>query len=313
MICYYYDCENRLTDINNATDEAIVSYKYDYKGRRVRRTQYVSPMTQCFTYDGDQIIADYDEAGAWKKRYYYGPKIDEPICMVKYPGISPVHVFYYHYDGLGSVAAMSYSSGSLVEKYTYDVYGKPTLRTPTGVPKPTSYCDNRYMFTGREYDPCVVLYYYRARFYNPSIGRFLQTDPVGYSAGINWYAYCGNNPMNLIDPWGRSGFQWHGNWGGPGWTGGYWTGPGNPWPYYEDMTPEQRRDLLRPRDARDICYMIHDICYSDCRVYYCSDSGGCNRVCNIVLADCLWRAKSKVFDPIDDIKTIIAIPLFKFF
>jgi RHS repeat-associated protein len=111
-------------------------------------------------------------------------------------------VFYYHYDGLGSVAAMSYSSGSLVEKYTYDVYGRPTLRTPSGVPKTTSYCDNRYMFTGREYDPCVGLYYYRARYYNPTIGRFLQTDPIRYISGLNLYTYVKNSPLRFRDPSG---------------------------------------------------------------------------------------------------------------
>jgi RHS repeat-associated protein len=64
---------------------------------------------------------------------------------------------------------------------------------------------NRLMFTGREYDKETGLYYYRARYYNPQIGRFLQTDAVGYKAGMNWYAYCGNNSTNGIDP---SGLIW---------------------------------------------------------------------------------------------------------
>ena len=58
------------------------------------------------------------------------------------------------------------------------------------------------MFTGREYDSEVGLYYYRARYYKPQIGRFLQTDPIGYYAGLNLYAYVGNNPLNWIDPYG---------------------------------------------------------------------------------------------------------------
>jgi RHS repeat-associated protein len=61
---------------------------------------------------------------------------------------------------------------------------------------------NRFMFTGREYDKETGLYYYRARYYNPQIGRFLQTDPVGYGAGMNMYAYCGNSPAGLCDPFG---------------------------------------------------------------------------------------------------------------
>jgi RHS repeat-associated protein len=58
------------------------------------------------------------------------------------------------------------------------------------------------MFTGREYDKETGLYYYRARYYNPQIGRFLQTDPIGYGDGMNWYAYCGNNPIVWADPAG---------------------------------------------------------------------------------------------------------------
>jgi RHS repeat-associated protein len=61
---------------------------------------------------------------------------------------------------------------------------------------------NPYMFTGRRFDFETGLYYYRARYYNPYIGRFLQTDPIGYDAGINWYLYCHNNPLSYTDPSG---------------------------------------------------------------------------------------------------------------
>jgi RHS repeat-associated protein len=67
------------------------------------------------------------------------------------------------------------------------------------------------MFTGRRFDYETGLYYYRARYYNPYIGRFLQTDPIGYGDGINWYAYCGNNPLAFIDPsgcWAYYDYEW---------------------------------------------------------------------------------------------------------
>ena len=107
---------------------------------------------------------------------------------------------YYHFDGLGSVAALSDSEGDVVEEYAYDIFGQPAVYTP-GQQEPTL-IGNPYMFTGRRYDLETGFYYYRARYYDPYTGRFLQTDPIGYGDGIGWYNYCGNNPINFTDPSG---------------------------------------------------------------------------------------------------------------
>jgi len=103
--------------------------------------------------------------------------------------------YYYHYDGLGSVAALSNSSGNSDYSYEYSAYGQVVGSDP-------NFTANPYLFTGRRFDYETGLYYYRARYYNPYIGRFLQTDPIGYGDGINWYRYCGNNPVNHADPSG---------------------------------------------------------------------------------------------------------------
>jgi len=102
-------------------------------------------------------------------------------------------VYYYHFDGLGSVAALSDVNNVIVERYSYDVFGEPNRE---------SSLNNPYLFTGRRYDIETGLYYYRARYYKTDIGRFLQADPIGYAGGLNLYAYCGNNPVNWIDPFG---------------------------------------------------------------------------------------------------------------
>ncbi|MDO8301793.1 MAG: RHS repeat-associated core domain-containing protein [Sedimentisphaerales bacterium] len=210
---YTYDIENRLTEVKNQSDSTIATYAYDYLGKRISKT--VSGTTTKYVYDGDQIIAEYNGSTLLRK-YVYGLFIDEPVCMI-IPTGTQAGTYYYHFDGLGSVVALTDSSGAIVEKYRYDVFGNTTILSPSDQTRTTSNYANRFMFTGREYDTETDNYSYRARYYRPSLGRFLQTDPIRYKDGQNFYVYVKNNPIMAVDPFGL--LAWPGCPSGP-WING---------------------------------------------------------------------------------------------
>jgi RHS repeat-associated protein len=167
-----------------------ITYKYDLSGRRIKKT--VDSYTTTYLHDGDHIIAEYDGNSNLVRKYVYGPRVDEPVCMIDLADSNAV--YYYHFDGLGSVVALTDANGTTVQTYEYSVYGHVAASDPNH--------PNPFMFTGRQFDVENGLYYYRARYYNPYIGRFLQTDPIEYGDGMNMYAYCKNNPIKLLDPFG---------------------------------------------------------------------------------------------------------------
>jgi len=119
--------------------------------------------------------------------------------------VTETNTVYYHHDGLGSTVALTEGTGNVVESYTYDVYGQPSFLSATYQLLPTSSVTNRFLFTGREYLAELALYDYRHRFYSPSLGRFLQTDPIRFDAeDVNLYRFIENSPVDFVDPDGLS-------------------------------------------------------------------------------------------------------------
>jgi len=105
-------------------------------------------------------------------------------------------------DSIGNITAITDKDGNIVERYKYNIYGSPEIYNDTGNPITESAIGNDYLFQSRRYDPELHLYYYRARTYDPEIGRFLQTDPIGYKDSMNLYQAMNMNGWGFVDPWG---------------------------------------------------------------------------------------------------------------
>lgn len=139
-------------------------------------------------YDNEDVVLEISSLNG-TTFYTHGPGIDEPLALERNN-----NYYYYHADGLGSITAISDSARTVVQRYSYSVFGQP---------RPTTGFRNSYQFTGREWDKETGLYYYRLRYYDPMEGLFISKDPIGFAGGdVNLYRYVQNNPVNFIDPSG---------------------------------------------------------------------------------------------------------------
>jgi RHS repeat-associated protein len=184
---YTWDFENRLASAV-LPGTGTVTFKYDPFGRRVQKS---SPLgTTNYLYDGASVTEDLDNSGSILARYTQGLAVDEPLSESRLSTTS-----YYHQDGLGSVSSLSSSAGTLAKTYNYDAYGKLTASTGT--------LTNPFQYTGREVDSESGIYYYRARYYDSQIGRFISEDPFHFGGGgPNFFSYVNNNPIVGYDPFG---------------------------------------------------------------------------------------------------------------
>jgi RHS repeat-associated protein len=165
---------------------------------------------------GWRCLAEYEgSTPALARKFIFGTYLDEPLALIDVD--TSENIYYYHQNRLYNVAAMTDSSGNVVERYTFSAYGLPLILTGAGTDTTWGTTDdvfatnpsasaigNPYLYTGQRWDPETENHYYKNRYQRPTLGRFISKDPLEYVDGMNTYEYVRSRPMVLVDPHGTS-------------------------------------------------------------------------------------------------------------
>jgi RHS repeat-associated protein len=194
---YVWDYHNRLTGVLFKSVAGVieknVEYIYDTNNLRIGK-KIDGVVTERFAIDRNQIALVFDGSGAQKSRYLYGTQIDQVLAEE-----SGAQLHWFLTDHQGTVKDVVDNAGIAIDHVTYDSFGR--------IVGQTSLIELRFAYTGREWDGETGQYYYRARYYDDAVGRFISEDPISFNAGdTNLSRYTKNSPINLVDPSGNVTF-----------------------------------------------------------------------------------------------------------
>ena len=197
---YVYDETKRLKQIKDSNQNVVAQYYYDPFGRRLWKD--VGGTRTYFMYANEGLIAEFDGNGNEICSYGYVPGSQ----WTTNPLFQKRNSSYYWYlnDHIGTPQKLIDSAGTVVWAARYDSFGNTILDVAT--------IENNLRFSGQYYDTESGLHYNWNRYYDPFLGRYLQSDPLGLDAGMNFFVYASNSPLNYIDPKGLH----TGGYGGPG-------------------------------------------------------------------------------------------------
>lgn len=224
---YIYSSDNQLVEVQffeNYLAVKSVFYRYDALGRRTQRTVVnasnpTSPNSKIWIYDGGEIVAELDAEFNVLAVYTHSSLSTDDTLSVRVTsegvsaGIALASGSYqYLKDALGSISVIVDNSGNLIQRYVYSIFGKViSIKDENSNDLTNPRLKTNYAFTNREWDEDIGLYYFRTRYYDQSIGRFISEDShqgrgILPSTFINKYLYGQNSPANLTDPTGESPF-----------------------------------------------------------------------------------------------------------
>ena len=170
-----------------ATGERQAAYRYNALGERVRK---LGTSVTYYHYDLEgRLLAETDAGGQTRAEYLYLG--NAPLALSR-----SGQLYYYHNDHLGTPQKLTDGAGQVVWSASYRAFGEASI----GV----EYVTQNLRFPGQYYDEESGLHYNYFRYYDPSLGRYIQSDPIGLQGGLNTYTYVLNNPLKFIDPTGLS-------------------------------------------------------------------------------------------------------------